>query len=45
MQWPTEDHMKAAKHAIRYLKGSQDIGLVYNPRPDKDNDEGMLYAL
>jgi hypothetical protein len=45
MQWPTEDHMKAAKHVIRYLKGSQDIGLVYNPRPDDGVDEKMLCAL
>jgi hypothetical protein len=45
MQWPTEDHMKAAKHAIRYLKGSQDLGLVCNPSPDKDLGNGMHCTL
>jgi hypothetical protein len=45
MQCPTEDHMKAAKHAIRYLKGSQDLGLVYNPSPDKDLGNGMHCTL
>jgi hypothetical protein len=32
MQSPTEDHLKVAKHALRYLQGTKDYGLVYNPR-------------
>jgi hypothetical protein len=31
MQSPTEDHLKVAKHALRYLHGTKDYGLVYNP--------------
>jgi hypothetical protein len=31
MQSPTEDHLKVAKHALRYLRGTKDYGLVYNP--------------
>jgi hypothetical protein len=31
MQSPTEDHMKVAKHALRYLQGTKDYSLVYNP--------------
>jgi hypothetical protein len=31
MQSPTGDHLKVAKHARRYLQGTQEYGLVYNP--------------
>ena len=28
---PSEDHMRAAKHALRYLKGTLDLGIQYSP--------------
>jgi hypothetical protein len=31
MKSPTEEHLKAAKNVLRYLQGSKDYGLVYNP--------------
>jgi hypothetical protein len=31
MQAPTEDHLKVAKHALRYLHGIIDYDVVYNP--------------
>lgn len=34
MQKPSEDHLKAALHTIRYLQGTPDLGILLNSSQD-----------
>uniref|UniRef100_A0A7S4D6I2 Reverse transcriptase Ty1/copia-type domain-containing protein n=1 Tax=Heterosigma akashiwo TaxID=2829 RepID=A0A7S4D6I2_HETAK len=39
---PTDDHMKAAKHTLRYVRGTVDRGLVYKRGGLKDIRKGLV---
>ena len=38
---PSEEHMRAAKHILRYLNGTLDLGILYSPDPASNLPEGF----